>query len=106
MAGNDLRSIEQALWQVNQHDADAIFRTNVVGLYFTIAALLPLLGRSKHHPQIINVAGVGAFRRDAVAGILDPASMSAVIHLTKNMANLLARTNVRCNAISPGICQS
>ncbi|KAH9821099.1 hypothetical protein DFH28DRAFT_1079205 [Melampsora americana] len=101
--GNSLQSISQALLQQGQREAEDILRTNVIGTYFVIATLLPLLGNSSHNPQIINLAGVSGLSRETSQGLIEPASQSAVIHMSKTLSTLLARTNVRCNVIAPGI---
>lgn len=102
-SGNDLQSISQTLLQQGQREAEDVLRTNVIGTYFVVATLLPLLGNSSHNPQIINVAGVAGLSREWSEGLIEPASQAAVIHMSKTLSALLARTNVRCNVIAPGI---
>lgn len=104
-AGHNLKSIFEALWEQKQQEAENVVRTDIVGLYFTIVGLLPLLGRSSHHPQIITVAGVSGLVNEPMGGLIEPATKAAVIHLTKMFGTLLAKTNIRCNVIAPGPCE-
>ncbi|KAG0145173.1 hypothetical protein CROQUDRAFT_671907 [Cronartium quercuum f. sp. fusiforme G11] len=100
--GHNLKDIQEALWKEDQNEAERVVQTDLLGLYFTIVALLPLLGRSKHHPQVLTVAGVQGLVHETMGGLIEPATKAATIHMTKMFATLLAKTNIRCNVIAPG----
>ncbi|KNZ48624.1 uncharacterized protein VP01_552g3 [Puccinia sorghi] len=46
------------------------------------------------------------FGRQAMVGILYSMSKAAITHLTKILATHLSSTNIRVNAIAPGLCES
>ncbi|KAG0142918.1 hypothetical protein CROQUDRAFT_81644 [Cronartium quercuum f. sp. fusiforme G11] len=102
-----VENISKAMWSVEEREAEEIYKTNVLGPYFASAAFLPLLGRSKSNPQIINISSVSSFMRTGSnSGLIYPLSKAALNHLTKILATELRDTNVRCNAIAPGMFRS
>ncbi|EGG09402.1 uncharacterized protein MELLADRAFT_115735 [Melampsora larici-populina 98AG31] len=102
-----IESISKAMWAVEEDEAESIYKTNVLGPYYLSAALLPLLGKSKSNPQIINISSVSSFMRSGSnTGLIYPMSKVALNHLTKILATELSGTNVRCNAICPGLFKS
>ncbi|KAG0149484.1 hypothetical protein CROQUDRAFT_653562 [Cronartium quercuum f. sp. fusiforme G11] len=102
----DIDSIAESLWSAKLEDAKELLHTNILGYFFTTAALLPLLGQSPNHPQVINISSNASFGRRVMAGMLYSMTKASVTHFTKLLATHLAPTKVRCNAIAPGLFPS
>lgn len=102
----DLNQIRETLWSTDQSEAEELLRTNILGYFYTSVGLLNLLAKSPHHPQIINISSNASFARTAMVGILYSLSKASITHLTKLLATHLASTNVRVNAIAPGLFPS
>lgn len=98
--------IAASMWAAPEPEARTLLETNILGYFYVSAALLPLLGKSPGHPQIINISSNASFGRQAMVGILYSCSKAAITHLTKILATHLASTNVRVNAIAPGLFPS
>ncbi|CAH7684760.1 hypothetical protein BY996DRAFT_4579550 [Phakopsora pachyrhizi] len=101
-----VESIANSLWSADEDESMKVMRTNVLGYYYTSAALLPLLGKSSNNPQIINVSSLGSFSRRAMTGVIYSLTKASITHFTKLLASHLSKTNVRCNAIAPGLYPS
>ncbi|BFZ62124.1 hypothetical protein YB2330_003203 [Saitoella coloradoensis] len=98
--------LAKSMWENDYDEALSVFKVNVLGYYFVSAAFIPLLNKSPNHPQIINITSNAAFGREAMAGILYSCTKAASTHLTKMLATHLSGTNIRVNAIAPGLFPS
>ncbi|KAH9452220.1 hypothetical protein H4Q26_002530 [Puccinia striiformis f. sp. tritici PST-130] len=98
--------ISSGMWGASEQEAEELLSTNVLGYYYVSAALIPLLSKSKNQPQIINISSNASFSRQAMLGILYSLSKAAITHLTKILATQLSNTNIRVNAIAPGLFPS
>ncbi|KAM4055777.1 short chain dehydrogenase [Hirsutella rhossiliensis] len=90
-----------------------VYRTNVASVYFTTAAMLPLLQAStEQHPgwsgTVINVGSVSGVVQSAENHFSYNASKAAVSHLTRMMASEFAAAGlkIRVNNIAPGVFPS
>ncbi|PLW20225.1 hypothetical protein PCANC_05665 [Puccinia coronata f. sp. avenae] len=101
-----VEEISESMWSADEAEANDLLQTNMLGYFYTSAALLKLLGNSKNFPQIINISSNASFARQAMVGILYSMSKAAITHLTKILATHLSSTNVRVNAIAPGLFPS
>jgi 3-oxoacyl-[acyl-carrier protein] reductase len=81
-------------------DFDAIFNSNVKGIWLMSRAFVPLL-RGRKAPNIINISSIAGTRTDPGLGLFQ-ASKAAVNSLTKVLARELAKDRIRVNAIAPG----
>lgn len=85
----------------SEADWDAVFDTNLKGLFFLCQAAGNAMKARGQGGSIVNIASVAGIRQNmglAPYGI----SKAAVIHLTKVLALEFARFDVRVNAIAPG----
>lgn len=87
------------------------FMVNVVGVWYTAMAFLPLLdagnkaGNVSQTSQVIVMASIAGLVKAGGAGWAYGQSKAASIHASKQLATLLPRWNMRANCIAPG-CKS
>jgi NAD(P)-dependent dehydrogenase (short-subunit alcohol dehydrogenase family) len=91
---------DSALWHMEDHEWEAVVRTNLDGAFFFIRAVAPLM-RAQEYGKIVNVASVHGIR--AEFGIANyAASKAGLIGLTQSAAVELGPRNVNVNAVAPG----
>jgi 2-dehydro-3-deoxy-D-gluconate 5-dehydrogenase len=89
------------LMQFGEKDWDDVMNINVRSLFFLSQAAAGVMIEQGRGGKIINIASLLSFQ----GGILVPsytASKSAVMGLTRLLANELAQHNINVNAIAPG----
>ncbi|ESK88499.1 short-chain dehydrogenase [Moniliophthora roreri MCA 2997] len=101
------------LWNEDQKAWEDVYRTNVIGHFFTTAALIPLLSasssnRPNHTSSIINISSISGITRTTQHHYKYNVSKAASIHLNTILAQELRRkgVNIRVNSIAPGIFPS
>jgi NAD(P)-dependent dehydrogenase (short-subunit alcohol dehydrogenase family) len=89
------------------------YTTDVVSLYFTTAAFLPLLQRSsERHPHwsgtVLNITSISGLIKGAQHHFAYNAAKGAASHLTRMLAAEVAAAGhkVRINALAPGVFPS
>jgi NAD(P)-dependent dehydrogenase (short-subunit alcohol dehydrogenase family) len=94
-------------------DWTATYRTDVVALFFTTAAFLPLLqASSERHPHwsgtVINIGSISGLVKLAQHHFAYNAAKAAAHHLTRMLAGEIAQAGhkIRVNAIAPGVFPS
>jgi 3-oxoacyl-[acyl-carrier protein] reductase len=91
---------DRALWRMEDHEWEAVVRTNLDGAFFFIRAVAPMM-RADEYGKIVNIASVHGIR--AEFGISNYASSKAgLIGLTKSAAVELGPKNINVNAVAPG----
>jgi 2-deoxy-D-gluconate 3-dehydrogenase len=99
---NDAGIIRRApLTEFSEKDWDDVMNINIRALFFLSQAISKVMIEQGRGGKIINIASLLSFQ----GGILVPsytASKSAVMGLTRLMANELALHNINVNAIAPG----
>ncbi|KZT29457.1 NAD-P-binding protein [Neolentinus lepideus HHB14362 ss-1] len=102
----ELFSEEQKLWE-------DVYRTNVIGYFFTTVAFLPLLSaaskvRPSHTAAVINNTSMSGITRTTQHHYKYNVSKGAAIHLNTLLAQELRRpgVKVRVNSVAPGIFPS
>ena len=89
------------LTEFTEKDWDDVININLRTLFFLSRAVAKVFVKQGRGGKIINIASMLSFR----GGVLVPsytASKTAVMGLTKLMANELANHNINVNAIAPG----
>jgi NAD(P)-dependent dehydrogenase (short-subunit alcohol dehydrogenase family) len=84
---------------------DKVMDTNVKGVFFLTQKVLPLLraaGDAQDPARIINIGSIDGLQSSPFSVFSYGASKAAVHHLTRFLANHLAKDNITCNAIAPG----
>ncbi len=84
-----------------EHDFDDIFNINVKSVYNLSRIVLPYLIRQQNG-NIINISSMWG-QVGASCEVLYSATKSAIIGMTKALAKEVAPSNIRVNAIAPGI---
>jgi len=89
-----------ALWRMEDHEWEAVVRTNLDGAFFFTRAVAPFM-RSQEYGKIVNVTSVHGIRSEF--GISNYASSKAgLIGLTRSAAVELGSRNINVNAVAPG----
>jgi len=78
----------------------ATFRTNILAMFFLTKAALPHL-RKREGATIINTSSVTAYRGHEM--LIDySATKGAIVTFTRSLSQLLAKDDIRVNAVAPG----
>ena len=88
---------------------DKVMDTNVKGVFYTTALLLPLLraGATQEDPaRVINIGSVDGLSVPVLESFAYSASKAAVHMLTRHLAKRLVDENINVNAIAPGLFPS
>ena len=89
-----------ALWRLEDHEWEAVLRTNLDGAFYFTRAVAPLM-RAQEHGKIVNITSVHGIRSEF--GISNYASSKAgLIGLTQSTAVELGSRNINVNAVAPG----
>ena len=89
-----------ALWRMEDHEWEAVLRTNLDGAFYFTRAVAPYL-RQQEYGKIVNVASVHGIRSEF--GLANySASKAGLIGLTRSAAIELGPKNINVNAVAPG----
>ena len=84
--------------ELDEHQLERTFRTNVFAMFFTVKAALPRLSSGS---SIINTASVAAYSGNPT--LLDySATKGAIVSFTRALATGLVGRGIRVNAVAPG----
>ena len=84
---------------ISDDEWDVTFRTNIHAMFYLTKAVVPHM---KGGGSIINTASFVALLGAATPQIADTASKGAVLALSRELAVIHARENIRVNALCPG----
>ncbi|EIM88297.1 NAD-P-binding protein [Stereum hirsutum FP-91666 SS1] len=103
--------LRDELWSEKFEEWEDVYRTNVIGHFFTTVALIPLLSaayKPGHSAAVINITSMSGITRTSQHHFKYNVSKGAAIHLSTLLAQELRRpgVNVRVNNIAPGIFPS
>jgi 3-oxoacyl-[acyl-carrier protein] reductase len=88
------------LWRMEDHEWEAVLRTNLDGAFFFTREVAPLM-RAQEHGKIVNLTSVHGVRSGF--GIANyAASKAGLIGLTRSAAVELGPRNINVNAVAPG----
>ena len=91
---------DRAMWHMQDHEWEAVVRTNLDGAFFFTRAVTPFL-RAQEYGKIVNVTSVHGIKSEF--GISNYASSKAgLIGLTESTAIELGPKNINVNAVAPG----
>jgi len=103
-----LKEFKEGFWQHSMEDFTQASHVNVTAVFYTCLAFLELLdaGNTKKNvsqtSQIITIASIASFSRQAAAGYPYSTSKAGVMHLMKILSTRFAKWDIRCNVIAPG----
>jgi 3-oxoacyl-[acyl-carrier protein] reductase len=93
-------SRDSPLWRMEDHEWEAVVRTNLDGAFYFTRAVAPTM-RAQEYGKIVNVSSVLGMR--SVFGISNYSSSKAgLIGLTQSSAIELGPMNINVNAVAPG----
>ncbi|HSG07143.1 MAG TPA: 3-oxoacyl-ACP reductase FabG [Longimicrobiales bacterium] len=91
---------DRALWHMEDHEWEAVVRTNLDGAFFFTRAVAPIM-RRQEYGKIVNVTSVHGVRSEF--GLANyAASKAGLIGLTRSSAVELGPKNINVNAVAPG----
>jgi len=89
-----------AMWRMEDHEWEAVLRTNLDGAFYFTRAVAPFM-RAQEHGKIVNITSVHGLRSEF--GISNyAASKAGLIGLTRSTALELGPRNINVNAVAPG----
>lgn len=91
---------DRAIWRMEDHEWEAVVRTNLDGVFFFTRAVAPFM-RAQEYGKIVNLTSVHGIRSEF--GISNYASSKAgLIGFTRSSAVELGSRNINVNAVAPG----
>ncbi|WVQ97973.1 hypothetical protein IAU59_005093 [Kwoniella sp. CBS 9459] len=104
---DDPDQVQKLLWEGHEDDDFNYSNSiNVNGVYFTTAALVPLL-RKSDSPSVVVIASIAGLANQRAMGTVSyGVSKAATIHLSTLLAGRLHPMKIRVNTICPGIFPS
>lgn len=91
---------DRALWRMEDHEWEAVLRTNLDGAFYFTRAVAPLM-RAQEYGKIVNVTSVHGVRSEF--GLSNyAASKAGLMGLTRSTAVELGPRNINVNAVAPG----
>lgn len=91
---------------LDEADIDLVFKVNVNGVFFAFKhAVLAMQRAGITGGALIATSSVAGLRSGA-GGTIYSASKAAVVSIVQTVANQLVGTQIRCNAICPGIIET
>lgn len=109
---SSLADLQRDLFNVDPAALANLFSINVGGVFFSVAAFLPLLDAGNSHgnlaqkSQVVVTSSIGGFNRVPAAHYTYSASKAAVTHMAKQFATTFASYGIRFNVIAPGCAWS
>ena len=88
---------------------DTVLGLNLTAPFLVIQTLLPNLDRTataEDPARVINIASVAAIDPGGLPNYSYSASKSALVTMTRHLGRHLAKRNISCNAIAPGLFAS
>jgi NAD(P)-dependent dehydrogenase (short-subunit alcohol dehydrogenase family) len=107
-----LDEIREFCWNIPMEEFEQVNMVNITGVWYTCLAFLPLLEATNKkrpapstipRPQIITTSSIGAFNRVPLGSLAYTTSKAGVVHMMKSMSTLLAKFDIRCNVVAPGL---
>jgi NAD(P)-dependent dehydrogenase (short-subunit alcohol dehydrogenase family) len=101
LAGGSLGSPPN-LADVTPSDVDKVLDVNVKGTFYACQAVAPLMA-AQGGGAIVTCSSIGARKPSPVTGAAYAAAKAAILGLTRKLAWELGPSNIRVNAVAPGL---
>jgi len=95
---------DAVIWKMTEQQWDEALDINLKGYFNYIHAVAPLFKEQKEG-KIVNVTSINGIRGKFGQSNYS-AAKAGIIGLTKTVARELARSNVNCNAVAPGLIET
>ncbi len=95
---------DSVIWKMTEQQWDEVIAVDLKGYFNYIRAVAPLF-RQQGSGKIVNLTSINGLRGKFGQGNYT-AAKAGVIGLTKTVARELARSNVNCNAVAPGLIET
>ena len=95
---------DAVIWKMTEDQWDDVIAINLKGYFNYIRAVSPLM-KDQGSGKIVNVASINGLR-GKFGQANYAAAKAGTIGLTKTIARELAKSNVNCNAIAPGLIET
>jgi 3-oxoacyl-[acyl-carrier protein] reductase len=95
---------DAVVWKMTEQQWDEALDINLKGYFNYIHAVAPLFKEQKGG-KIVNVTSINGIR-GKFGQANYTAAKAGIIGLTKTVARELARSNVNCNAVAPGLIET
>lgn len=101
LAGGSLGT-PPALEEISPSDLDAVLDVNVKGTFHACQAVAPPMAAAGGG-AIVTCSSIGARQPSPVTGVPYAAAKAAVLGMTRKLARELGPSNIRVNAVAPGL---
>jgi 3-oxoacyl-[acyl-carrier protein] reductase len=95
---------DAVIWKMTEEQWDEVLNVDLKGYFNYIRAVAPLF-RQQASGKIVNLTSINGIRGKFGQGNYT-AAKAGIIGLTKTVARELARSNVNCNAVAPGLIET
>jgi 3-oxoacyl-[acyl-carrier protein] reductase len=95
---------DAVIWKMTEQQWDEALDINLKGYFNYIRAVAPLF-REQGSGKIVNITSVNGLR-GKFGQANHTAAKAGIIGLTKTVARELAKSNVNCNAVAPGLIET
>ena len=95
---------DAVIWKMTEEQWDEALDINLKGYFNYIRAVAPLF-KAQGSGKIVNVTSINGLRGKFGQSNYS-AAKAGIIGLTKTVAKELARSNVNCNAVAPGLIET
>jgi len=92
----------ELIGMISEENMEKMFRVNVFGTINMIQPISRIMRKQPNGGSIVNIASMTALRGNA-GQLVYSATKGAVVAITKSAAKELAKSNIRVNAIAPGL---
>jgi len=95
---------DAVIWKMTEQQWDEALDINLKGYFNYIRAVAPIF-KEKGSGKIVNITSINGMRGKFGQSNYS-AAKAGIIGLTKTVAKELARSNVNCNAVAPGLIET
>jgi 3-oxoacyl-[acyl-carrier protein] reductase len=95
---------DAVVWKMTEEQWDAVLDVDLKGCFNFVRAVAPLF-KDQASGKIVNIASINGLR-GKFGQVNYSAAKAGVVGLTKAVARELAKSNVNCNCVAPGLIET